>query len=411
MAKAKKRSRAVMTILVVGLIGAALTAAFWPRPTMVDLGEITRAPMMVTIDEEGRTRVHDAYIVSTPVAGRLLRVTGLPGDPVTRGETVVANMRPHNPTVLDVRTREQAQALVAAAQAGLRVAQANLNSAMANNDLAQSDLDRTRQLAGSGTASQAALDRAQSAARAALAAIDTAQAAIAMREAELTNAQAQLIGFDDQGLANALGDGAQDTIALFSPINGTILRVIQQSETILPAGAPVMEIGNVQADLEVVVDLISSDAVQVSVGDRVIVQDWGGPVDLSGVVRRIDPFGVTKYSALGVEKQRVSVVIHLNSDVADRAALGHGFRVEARIVVWENDNTLTIPASALFRHQDGWATFVVEDGIARHTFVSIGKMNGISAQVLDGVMAGQNVVLYPSAGLVDGAKVAQRVVE
>ena len=411
MAQSRKWSRTVLTVFAVAVVAGAGWIAFRPQPMLVDLAEVSRGAMQVTIDEEGRTRVHDPYIVSTPVAGRLMRVRVDPGDPVTRGETVVAQMRPTNPAALDVRTRAQALAAVSAAEAALRVAQADLNAAMAENDLAQTDLDRTRQLAESGTAAPAALDRARSAARAASARLDTAEAAISVREAEVANARAQLIGFDDQLLAGAIGEGTSDDIPLYAPIDGRILRIIQQSETVLPAGAPVMEIGDITSDLEVVVDLISSDAVQVREGDRVLIEDWGGPVILDGRVARIDPFGFTRFSALGVEEQRVGVTVVFESPEEDRGSLGHGFRVEARIVVWEEQDALIVPASALFRNGDGWAVFRVDEGRAVQRAVEIGRMNGIEAEVLGGLEDGETVVIYPSAGLQDGMKVAPRQVQ
>ena len=219
MATRKKRSRLFLTIGAVVVIGAVMAAAFWPRAVMVDMGTVARGTMLLTIDEEGRTRVRDAYIVSTPVAGHLQRVEVHPGDAVVRGETVVAQMRPTNPAALDVRTREQARAVVDAAEAAMRVAQADLNAALANRDLAQSELDRTHQLVERGIVSNAALDRARQSARVAHANVDTAEAAISMRQAEIANAQAQLIGFDDPALAAAIGDGADD-IPLYAPATG-----------------------------------------------------------------------------------------------------------------------------------------------------------------------------------------------
>lgn len=411
MAKQRKISRRPLTLAVVVAIAAALSYAFWPRPALVDIGWVTRGGLTVTIDEEGRTEVRESYVVSTPVAGRLQRVQVHPGDHVVKGETIVAQMRPTNPAALDVRTREQARAAVDAAEAVLRVAKADLNAAMAAEDLAEGDLDRTRQLAQNGVASQAALDRAEGAARAARASRDTAEAAISMREAEVANARAQLIGFEDQGLANALGDIIEDDIPLFSPIDGRILRIVQESETTLPAGAPIMEIGNIEGDLQVVIDLVSSDAVKVSVGDPVIFEDWGGPNPLAGEVTRVDPFGVTKFSALGVEEQRVNVLADLLSPVEDRPSLGHGYRLEARIVIWQADNVLIVPASAVFRSGDGWALFRVEEGYARLRKVDVGQSDGVETEVRAGVSEGDLVVLYPSAELVDGAQVAQRLAE
>ncbi|RZW09672.1 MAG: HlyD family efflux transporter periplasmic adaptor subunit [Rhodobacteraceae bacterium] len=409
MAKAKKRSRLILTTVALLLVAGALAVAFWPRPTMVDMGEVTRGTMRLTIDEEGRTRVRDAYIVSTPVAGQLQRVSVQPGDPVVRRHTIVAHMRPTNPAALDVRTREQAQAAVTAAQAALRVARADLNAAIANRDLAETELSRTEQLVDRGISSEAALDRARQSARVMQANVDTAEAAIAMREAEIANAQAQLIGFDDHGLATAIGS-ASDDIPLFAPADGRILRVIQESETTLPAGAPIMEIGNIESDLEVVVELLSTDAVQVAVGDPVIIADWGGPAELTGEVIRVDPFGITQFSALGVEEQRVNAVIAFASPPEDFSGLGHGFRVEARIVVWEAEDTLIVPASALFRSRGAWAVFVVADGTAKLRAVEIGSNNGIEAQVTSGLSEGDRVVLYPSSGLTEGMSVAERVI-
>lgn len=391
------------------LIGGALTVAFWPQPTMVDMGEVTVGTMKLTIDEEGRTRVRDAYIVSTPVAGQLQRVRVHPGDPVVRGETIVAHMRPANPAALDVRTREQAQAVVTAAEAALRVARADLNAALANRDLADTKLARTEQLAERGISSRADLDSARQTARVAQANVDSSEAAISIREAEISNAQAQLISFDDPRLAAAIGI-ADDDIPLYAPSNGRILRVIQESEISLPAGAPIIEIGNIENDLEVVVELLSTDAVQVAVGDPVIIADWGGSEELAGEVTRVDPFGITQFSALGVEEQRVNAVIAFTSPSEDYSGLGHGFRVETRIVVWSAEDILILPASALFRNREAWAVFVVVDGTAQLRTIEIGHNNGIEAQVTSGLSEGDRVILYPSSGLSEGMRVAERVV-
>lgn len=408
----RKRSRLWLVIGAVVLIGGGLAAAFWPRPMMVDIGQVKRGDMMVTIDEEGRTRVKDAYVVSTPVTGRLLRVEVEPGDPVKKNETIVAHMLPTNPAALDIRTREEARAAVTAAEAALRVARADLNGALANRDYAESELSRTRQLAARNIASDASLQRAEQGFRVAEAAVQTAEATISEREAAVAKAQAQLIRFDDRQPSGPADNPGDASIPLYAPADGRILQVMQQSETTLPAGTPVMEIGNTANDLEVVVDLLSTDAVQVRVGDRVIVDDWGGAKTLSGEVTRIDPFGVTKFSALGVEEQRVNTIVRFTGPPEDHDGLGHGFRVEARIVVWEEKDALIVPSAALFRSGDGWSVFTVADGTARLTKVSIGHNNGIEAEVLkDTLSEGQQVILYPASGLGDGAKVAQRRIE
>lgn len=398
----KKRSRMVVTLVVLAVIGGALTYAFWPRPVLVDMAQVARAPMQVTIDEEGRTQVHEAYVVSTPIAGRLMRLTVHAGDKVA-ADSVVARMLPTSPAALDARTREQASANVKAAEAALRVAEADVNKAQADRDLAEANLERTRRLFDSGIVSKAALDNVERAARAANAALDTARAAISIRIAELNNARAALISFEDTGEA---GD---NVLSLVAPVQGSVLRIMQRSEITVPAGTPILEIGNIESDLEVVAELLSTDAVQIAPGDAVIIDNWGGADVLMGTVARIEPWGFTKVSALGVEEQRVKVTIAFSSPFEDRAALGHGFRVETRIITWTDDAALTVPAGALFRNgTEGWALFVVRDGIAQLTPVQVAANNGLAAAIAEGVAEGDPIVLYPPAGLEDGQTVAKR---
>lgn len=405
----KRQSRRVLTVLAALAIGGALTAAFWPKPMLVDLGAVTRGPLVVTVDEEARTQVRDPYVVSTPIAGRLMRVSLEPGDFVEEGKTVVAQMLPTNPAALDIRTKEQARAAIAAAEAALRVAEADVNKALADRDLAEEDVKRARALFKQDTISRAALDRAESTWKAVQATVDTARAAISMRVADLNNAKARLISFDDQGLFGVTQAAEANPISLPSPITGRVLRVIQKSETTLGAGAPILEVGDTESDLEVVVELLSTDAVRVTVGDRVMITNWGGEGDLEGIVERIDPWGFTKHSALGVEEQRVNAVIQFAGDPETWSTLGHGFRVETRIVVWEAGDTLIAPSSALFRQDGKWMVFVAgSEGVATLREVRIGRNNGIEAQVLGGLEAGEEVVLYPSAGLIDGTKIAER---
>ncbi len=405
----RKTTRRIITLLVLAGLGATLAWAFRPQPVLVDLGEVRRGALMVTIDEEARTRVHEPYVVSTPVAGRLLRLEVEPGDAVERGTTTIAHMLPINPSALDIRTREQARAAVTAASAALRVARADLNKAMADNDLAQSDLARAERLTTSGTLSQASLERAQSASRAAQATLDTAEAAISMREAEVDTARAQLIGFDDHGLAAALQITRETATPLFAPATGRILQVMQRSETTLPVGTPIMEIGNIEDDLEVLVELLSTDAVQVTQGARVIVDKWGGDQPLNGEVIRVDPWGFTKYSALGVEEQRVNARIRFTDPPETRAALGHGYRVEVRIVVWEAQDAVIAPASALFRSGDGHGAFVLgPDGLAELRSVVPERSNGIETAIRSGLAQGEQLILYPAPGLAAGQRVAPR---
>lgn len=408
---AKRRSRTVLVLVMSGLLIAAAFYVFWPRPLMVDMGQVVKTSMTVTINEEAKTRVRDAYIVSAPIVGRLLRVEVEPGDAVEEGISTIARMLPAPPSALDIRTREQARALVSAAEAALRVARADMNKATADIDLADLDLERARHLKKSGTLAQAALDRAEREWRASRASLDTAKAAISMREANLANARARLISFREQPMAGSDPLPTEKAIPLTAPVSGKILRVMQESATTLIAGTPILEIGDISNDLEIVAELLSTDAVQVSPGDRVIIDNWGGTHPLNGTVKRLEPWGFTKFSALGVEEQRVNVIINFTDPPDRRRGLGHGFRVEAQIVVWENEQALTIPSSALFRQNGEWAAFVVIDGRAFVKPVKIGRNNGVQAELLEGLDAGTTLILYPAPGLTDNMRVKQRTAE
>jgi HlyD family secretion protein len=398
-----------MTLWTGALLAAMLAYAFWPRPVMVDIGRTERAPMVVTIDEEAKTRVRNAYVVSAPIAGRLLRVEVEPGDAVQGGETIIARMLPLPPSALDIRTREQARAAVGAAEAALRVARADLNKSIADKDLADLDLDRIRKLQKKGIVAQAELDRAEQAWRSANASLDTAKAAISMREADLANVRARLISFSETPVpGNSVADTEDDAIPLTAPVPGRILQVMQKSETTLAAGSPILEIGDISNDLEIVVELLSTDAVQVSAGNRVIIDRWGKPYPLSGIVERVEPWGFTKFSALGVEEQRVNAIIKFTDPLERRESLGHGFRVETRIVVWDAEDALTVPSSALFREKGKWAVFVVVDGRAHFKPIEIGQSNGVHAEILSGLEKGEKLILYPGPGITDGTRVEQR---
>ncbi len=407
-AKPRKLPRRWLTIGAGAVIVVGLAYAFAPRALPVDIGAAERRAMTITIDEEAKTRVRDAYVVSAPIAGRLLRVDVEPGDAVIAGETVIARILAAPPSALDVRTREQAEAAVSAAEASLRVARADLNSALAEQDLANTDAARARALREDDFVSQEALDRALRAKRVADAAVDTAKAAISMREAELANARAQLISFDDVSRGETATAPTGEAVPLTAPISGRILQVMQKSETVMAAGAAILEIGDVSNDLEIIAELLSSDAVQVKAGDRVVIDNWGGDHLLGGVVERIEPWGFTKYSALGVEEQRVNVIIGFADPLEARESLGHGYRVEAQIVVWEDDDALTAPSSALFRANGGWAVFEVRRGRARLTPVTVTRNNGVIAAIADGLEPGAQVVLYPGPSVEDGVRIVER---
>ncbi len=397
--------RLIMGAVSLGIV-AFLVYAFQPAPVPVDIGSVSAGPMVVTVDEEAKTRVRDIYTVSAPVTGRLLRIASEAGDPVRAEETVLATILPSDPSFLDARSVTQAEADVRSAEAALALAQADVERAQAELDFAQAELTRARELRRRGTISQAALDRAQLDVRSASASLRTAEANVQVREAQLENARAQLL---NPAEAEEMDPSPRaGVIQVRAPVEGRVLRVLQESEAVVVAGTPLLELGDPRNDLEVEVELLSTDAVLVEPGQRVIIDDWGGPQPLRGEVERVEPFGFTKISALGVEEQRVRVIVQFLDGPERRLSLGHGFRVEVGIVIWESENALRVPASALFRDGESWAVFAVRSGVANLVPIEIGRMNGEVAEVLSGLTAGDAVVLYPSDRVADGASVSQR---
>lgn len=400
-------------ILVIGgallLVAAFFAYAFWPRAVSVDIAVIERRPMMVTVDEEAKTRVRNDYIVSTPVAGRLLRVDVEAGDPVISNETIVARIAPASPPVLDVRTEEQAKATLAAAEAALALAQAETKKASADVIYTKAEVERYRELRPVDAVSQSQLDSAERAWRTAAAALEMARANVNIREADLNNAQSMLMTFDEaEQLSFAINPHPREALEIRSPISGRVLRVIEESETVLPIGAPILEIGDPLSDLEIVAELLSTDAVKIRPGDRVIIEKWGGETSLEGEIERIEPWGFTKFSALGVEEQRVNAIINFKGDERDHEVLGHGYRTEVRIVVWQDDDALVVPASALFRINGDWAVFEVINGRARMTVVDIGRNNGTDADIQSGLTENDSVILYPGNQVTEGVRVKKR---
>jgi HlyD family secretion protein len=387
------------------LLGGGLTYAFWPEPVPVDLGEVARGPVRVTVDEEGRTRVKEVYVVSAPVAGRMRRIETHVGDAVVAGETVLATIEPTAPTFLDVRSRTQAESAVRAAEAAKALADAELVRARAELDFANADYERAKTLAERETISQRALDSAELEVKTRQAAVSTAQASLRVKTFELETARASLIvpGNDETSGQEA----GSCCVEVRAPVSGRVLRVLQESESVVPAAAPLIEIGDPQ-DLEIEVDLLSRDAVKIKEGAAVLIEDWGGGTTLAGRVRRVEPYGFTKVSALGIEEQRVNVIIDFTDPLDKWRRLGHGYRVETRIIVWEGTDVLNVPLGALFRHGDAWAVFVDSEGRARLRPVAIGRFNSREAQVLEGLSVGERVVLHPSDRVKDGVPIVAR---
>lgn len=387
-------------VRTIGVIAAAIVAllawAMRPQPVPVDMATVTRGDLMVTIDDEGETRVKDIYVVSAPVAGRVERIELEVGDTVVANETVLALFQPQDPALLDVRSMSEAQA-------GVRLAEAERDSAAAQLEFARSELKRQEQLLAQGNVSQAAFDRATMQVRTAEAALALAQANLVKRQSDLDTARAAMAKAGRQ----TGGPVRIDYIPVRAPVDGRVLKRMQQSEAILAAGTPLLEIGN-PANLEIVTDLLSADAVKANVGDEVIIEDWGGPAALQGVVRRIEPFGFTKVSALGIEEQRVNVIIDFVSPHEDWRSLGHGYRVQTRIVTLRRENVPKVPVSALFRTGADWTVFAVEDGRARLRVVKLGGRNTLEAEIAEGLRDGDRVIMHPSDKVRDGVAVEAR---
>lgn len=382
------------------LLAALLALGFWPSATPVDLAPVARGTLRVTVEEEGETRVRHRFVVSAPVAGQVLRVTLEPGDAVRRGDTVLATLMPAAPIPLDARSRAEAEAAVAAAQAALGAAKADLQRAGATLDLARSELTRYRDLEREKIVPRQMLDAKTAEAETAAESRRAAEFAVAGAEYQLEMARARLL----QGVG---GRGPGRAITLKAPIDGVVLRRIQESEAVVSAGAPLLELGDPR-ELEIVSDLLSSDAVKVTPGAPVLVEQWGGDQPIKAKVRRVEPSGFLKISALGVEEQRVNVIIDFVDPPEARPALGDGYRVEVRIVLWEGESVLKVPASSLFRHGQDWAVYVFVASRAALRPVQIGRINGVEAEVRGGLDEGDLVVLHPGDALTDGSRVTRR---
>ena len=380
-------------IIIVALLIAGAAWALWPRPLTVETAQIGRGELTVAVEEDGTSRIREVFRVSAPVAGRLTRVTLHVGDPVTAGQTL-ASIQPSGPGLLDARSRRMAEAAVEAAQASVSFAEANLAQAEAQRNFANTELERTTALAERSLVSTQVEQRVQLEAATARSAVAAAQASLVMRRQELASARAALIEGE--------GGNGSDTCCtdVRAPADGRVLDVLTESEQVVQPGTPLMDIGD-PADLEIVVEVLSSDAVLIAEGAEATIERWGGE-PLHAVVERIDPVAVTRVSALGIEEQRTRVVLSLLDPPETRTRLGHGFRVVARIVVWKQDDLVIVPMGALFRRGDDWAAFVVEDGTARLRTIELGQRNDTVAEVADGLEVGDTVIVHPSDTIEDG---------
>jgi HlyD family secretion protein len=389
--------------LVAGMLALAAAVWFaWPRPIAVESATLAKGYMEVTVEEEGRTRVRSVYTVSAPLAGRVLRTPRTVGDEVFAEETVVAVMAPPEPGLLDIRSRDELEAALAAAEAALGLAEHEMQRLASALDFARSELDRTEALARRGVATATALDRAQVDVELNEHALASASAQRDVRRSERASIAARLATREP----GAGGAAAGWAIPLRAPASGNVLRILQESEAVVPAGAPLIEIGDPR-DLEVVADLLSTEAVQLEIGAPVRIDGWGGP-PIRGELVRIDPAGFTRVSALGIDEQRVRATIDLVDPPETWSRLGHDFRVIVHVTQWSAEDVLTVPVAALLRRQDGWSVFRIESGRARAVPVEVGRRNDRAAEVLAGLDDGEVVILHPSDRIVDGVAVADR---
>lgn len=394
---AKWLKRGLWVFLGLGLL-AMIVVAFLPKPVPVDLVQARVGAMRVTVDEDGRTRVTDRFVVGAPLSGNLGRIELDPGDRVEDGQ-VIARLVPLARPLMDAQSRAESEARVASASAQLRQARASVERAEAAFDFAETAARRQRRLAERGAVSRQELEQAELALRSRQEELNSARFGVRVAAHQLEMARAALGRFD--------GDGGAEQMEVTSPIEGSVLRVMQQSGGAVQAGTPLLELGD-PAHLEIAVDVLTSDAVHIEPGDRVLVERWGGDNTLSGHVRMIEPSAFTRTSALGVEEQRVNVVIDLDSPREEWQRLGDGYRVETRIVIWEEEGVLMVPASAVFRQGDGWAVYALDGDAVRLQPVETGRRNGLSVQILEGLEEGDQVVAHPSDRVVDGVRVEPR---
>lgn len=382
-----RRRKLIMTAVAIVVV-AALVLAMVPDPVPVDTVVASRGELVVTVDEKGQTRVHERYVIAAPVAGDLGRIELREGDAVGDGQVVATLV----PPPLDARQREEVKAAVAAAQATLSEAEAQAERASANSELRAKDLERIRALSVSGIASEEMLDQAVTASSASERDLEAARFRVRAARSELEAAKAGLL---------AISGGTARRIDLRSPIDGRVLGIPERSTRVVRAGEPVVIIGD-PAKIEIMIEVLSSDAVKIEDGDRIMIEDWGGDQTLEASVRLVEPSGFTKISALGIEEQRVRVI----GDFVDPPpSLGDAYRVEARIVVWTGEDVLRIPVSALFRSDGGWAVYVVEGGRAARKTLEIGHRSPLEAEVLSGIEDGAVVILHPSNRIEDGVRV------
>jgi HlyD family secretion protein len=374
-----------------------------PRPIGVDLTTVRRGDLIVTVDEDGKTRVKDRYEVSAPLNGRLERISLRAGDPVEAGKTILAVILPTDPALLDARTRSEIDARIQSALASRKRARAEVGRANTALEQVKNELMRSRRIPVGKGITQQELDDLMFKERSNQEMLRSANFALHVAEFELKLAEAALV----RTRPVSPGDPDPQRLDVLSPISGRVLKVHQESSCNVTPGQKLLELGD-PAELEMAIDVLSADAVKTKPGARVLVEHWGGEQPLTGRVRLVEPSGFTKTSALGVEEQRVWVIVDFDEPPEKRKTLGDGYRVEVRIVIWEGQDVLKVPAGALFRHEGGHAVYVVEDGQAVLRPVQAGRGNGLETQIVSGLREGEQVILHPSDKIKAGTAVVSR---
>lgn len=386
----------ILLVALLGVIAFVIRAAMQPSPTNVEAAQVSRGALRVTIDAEGKTRVHDRFVVAAPIAGRLSRIPLHRGDWV-ESNAVVAKIEPPPLAPLDPRQLAEARARVATAEELKHEANAIVEHARADCDQARREFERAEKLVESGDIPKQEYERMRNAAQTCRQQIEAAQFKARAAASEVEVAKAALIAVERAGQTNPAA-----TVAVRAPVRGRVLRVVEESERVVAPGTPLVELSS--QSLEIVIDVLSTDAVKIKPGAAVFIEGWGGEHAIKARVRLVEPSAFTKISALGIEEQRVNVIADF---VESFAQLGDGYRVEAKIVLWEADNLVKVPASALFRQGASWSVFVIENGQANSRPVEIGHRNAFEAEVLRGLQEGEAVILHPASEIKDGLLVVR----
>ncbi len=393
---------AVLALIVLGVAGLGYLF-FAPQPVAVDLASVDRGRLEVTVDEEGETQVKEIYRISAPITGKLERVDIQVGDSVLAGQRI-ARVRPVDPPIRDMRSRLEMSATTKAASAAVQLAEAQVKQAGSDLKFARSDFSRAHILAEKGVISGKALEEAELNVSVKQAEVRKAEAGLELRRREFESARMREL---EPNQMQSQGPEDQCCVEITAPSSGVVLKVLTESEQVVQAGTTLMETGDPH-DLEIVVDLLSSDAVGISAGTLARIEDWGGEDVLQASVRRIDPAGFTKVSALGIEEQRVNVVLDFISPPQQWHGLGHAFKVTVRIIKSDREDVLRIPLGALFRRGPDWAVYTARDGRAKSTTVKLGKFSLSHAEAIEGVMQDDEVVMFPSDKVSDGVSISQR---